>query len=100
MRGVLGSTLILSLNIGILLGFTFGAYFSYYMTPIFAIILAIFSAIALYFFPESPPFLLKQNRMSVRIEKEHDENSQIFFLNNEIYSVGSSEGCTILSEYN
>lgn len=65
-RGVLGSTLILSLNAGILLGFTFGTYFSFYMTPWFVIVLTILFGISFYFFPETPAYLMKdQNRMGV-----------------------------------
>ncbi|XP_031622894.1 facilitated trehalose transporter Tret1-like isoform X2 [Contarinia nasturtii] len=63
-RGLLGSTLVLSCNIGILLAFVFGNYFDFYMTPKFVIASTILCAVLLCFFPESPSFLMKQNRIS------------------------------------
>lgn len=66
-RGALSSTLTFSNNFGILLGFVFGNYFDFHAIPIFSIVLTIISAIALFFFPESPSFLMKQNRVSVRV---------------------------------
>ncbi|XP_055298714.1 facilitated trehalose transporter Tret1-like [Sitodiplosis mosellana] len=63
-RGFLGSTLVLTCNFGILLAFVFGNYFDFYMTPKFVIMLTIVCGILLYFFPETPSFLIKQNRLS------------------------------------
>lgn len=74
-RGILGSTLILSLNMGILLGFTFGKYFnSFCMTPWFVIVSTILFGCAFYFFPETPAFLMKQNRMDVSATKMKFKN--------------------------
>lgn len=64
-RGILGSTLVLSSNIGMLLAFTFGNYFDFYMMPKFVISLTILCMILLYFVPESPTFLVRQNKISV-----------------------------------
>lgn len=64
-RGLLGSTFVLNLNIGILLAFIFGDSFDYFMTPKFAIALTAVCAILLLFFPETPAFLMKQNKVSV-----------------------------------
>ncbi|XP_031619027.1 facilitated trehalose transporter Tret1-like [Contarinia nasturtii] len=62
-RGVLGSTLILAENIGILLAFILGHFCDYYTTPKVVIALMIICSVLLFFFPESPPFLMKQNQV-------------------------------------
>lgn len=64
-RGALGAILTLSSNLGILLGFVAGNFFDYYMMPkVMLSIPALFFACFM-FFPESPYFLVKQNRMEV-----------------------------------
>ncbi|XP_031634206.1 facilitated trehalose transporter Tret1-like [Contarinia nasturtii] len=62
-RGSLGSTLALAWNVGILLAFTFGNYLDFNATPKFVIALMILTAVLLCFFPESPTFLYKQNKI-------------------------------------
>lgn len=64
-RGVLGSSVVLSANIGILIALIFGNYCDFYATPKFAITLSALFMILFSFFPESPVFLIKQNRVSV-----------------------------------
>lgn len=64
-RGVLGSTLVLSCNMGILLSFIFGHFFQFYVTPIIAIAFTVVFVVSLFFFPESPLVLMKQNKLSV-----------------------------------
>lgn len=64
-RGVLGSTFTLTCNFGILLSFIFGSFFDFYTTPKFVILLTIVCGILLFFLPESPLFLVKQNKLSV-----------------------------------
>ncbi|XP_055302945.1 facilitated trehalose transporter Tret1-like [Sitodiplosis mosellana] len=63
-RGTLGSTMMLSGNTGTLLAFVLGNFCDFYTTPIVIIILTIIFAISFFFFPESPIFLFKQNRIS------------------------------------
>ncbi|XP_063975840.1 facilitated trehalose transporter Tret1-like [Diachasmimorpha longicaudata] len=60
-RGVLGSFLMFALNIGILLGFIFGAAMSYQMFAISGLILAILFVSGFAFMPESPIYLLRKN---------------------------------------
>lgn len=64
-RGVLGSTLVLTANMGILLAFVLGNYCDYTMTPKVVIALTVLFVILFSFFPESPSFLMKQNQISV-----------------------------------
>lgn len=67
-RGTLGSTLVLSENVGMLMAYCIGNYFDFYAIPKFAILVTIICAISLYFLPESPLFLLKQNKLLVSTE--------------------------------
>lgn len=62
-RGTLGATLVLSENIGILLAFIVGNYCDFYATPKVGIGLAGLCGALLIFFPETPSFLMKQNRI-------------------------------------
>lgn len=64
-RGFLVSTLVLSENVGMLLAFVIGNSFEYPAIPIFSIVLLTLFAILLYFIPESPLFLLKQDKIKV-----------------------------------
>lgn len=73
LRGMMGSILVISLNVGILLGFVFGHSLSYFTVP--AVMLAgpaLFIACT-YFLPETPYCLLKQNR------NEKAERSLMFY---------------------
>lgn len=64
-RGVLGSTFILSANFGILFAFIIGNYFNFYMFPKVVIAIIIVYTVAFFFIPESPAFLMKQKKISV-----------------------------------
>lgn len=65
-RGTLGSFIVLFCNLGILLGFILGAYCDYNMTPYVFISAIVLFVLLFFFFPESPSFLIKQNRLLVR----------------------------------
>lgn len=67
MRGVLGSTVVLSCNIGMLIAFTLGNFCNFYTTPIFVIGLTIVYALCIAFLPETPSFLMKQNKIEVNL---------------------------------
>lgn len=58
--------MIMSGNIGVLLEFIFGHYLDFYATPKIVIGVTSVFAIALFFFPESPMVLMKQNKIPVR----------------------------------
>ncbi|XP_055302939.1 facilitated trehalose transporter Tret1-like, partial [Sitodiplosis mosellana] len=62
-RGALISSLVLSESFGIVLAFIFGHYFDFYTLPILVISLMSLFAFLLYFFPETPTFLVKQHRI-------------------------------------
>lgn len=62
--------LIMNENIGVVLSFILGAYCDFYVTPIVAIVLIIVFVISFSFFPESPTFLIKRNRISVSVQNE------------------------------
>lgn len=63
-RGVIGSTIVLSCNGGILLAYVFGHFFNFYVTPAVVIGISVAFAGSLFFFPESPSVLMKQNKLS------------------------------------
>lgn len=65
-RGFLTTTHVLLENFGILLAYIIGAFFDFSAIPIFAISLAILSVFLIYYcLPESPLFLVKNNKISV-----------------------------------
>lgn len=64
-RGILGSSVMLSYNIGMLLAFISGAFFTYDVTPKAVCVIYFLYVILLFFVPESPQFLIKQNNISV-----------------------------------
>lgn len=70
MRGVLGSTVVVSCNIGILMAFTVGAYCDFDVTPKIMTVLTILSTASLIFFPETPSVLLKQDKTAVSTTKK------------------------------
>lgn len=74
-RGILGSTVILTAHFGVALAFVFGNYCSYKTPPIFMIVLTFLFVVLFFFFPESPTFLLKQNKI------RHTERSIQFYRN-------------------
>lgn len=67
-RGALGSTAIVSANIGVVIAMALGTYFDYKATPICAILLTVLFGVIFFFFPETPIFLVKHNKISVRCE--------------------------------
>lgn len=64
-RGALGSILILIINFAILLTFIMGTYCDYFTTPKFVIALTVLFFALFISFPESPLFLMKQNKVEV-----------------------------------
>lgn len=50
---------------GIVIAFTLGNFCDFYAIPKFVIALNILFVILIYFFPETPIFLIKQNKISV-----------------------------------
>lgn len=48
------------------IAFLLGTYFNYNAIPAFGIAIALLFAVLFFFFPESPLFLLKQNKIAVR----------------------------------
>lgn len=73
-RGSLGSLLVLSCNIGILIAFIAGNYLTYNISPIIHASLPILFFMAFVFFPESPQYLMKIGKEEV--------NQSIMFENN------------------
>lgn len=62
-RGSLGSFFILSCNFGMLLMYVAGNVFDYFLTPKLMIILPISFVILFSFFPETPIYLLRNNKI-------------------------------------
>ncbi|KAH8330851.1 hypothetical protein KR067_008320 [Drosophila pandora] len=58
-RGALGSSIILSISIGILLGYIFATFIEYKVLPCIALLLPIIYTILIFFLPETPLFLLR-----------------------------------------
>lgn len=66
-RGVLSSTFTFANVFGVLLGCTIGSLFKVYATLLVGIILVIIFGVSIVFLPETPLFLLKQNKIFVSI---------------------------------
>lgn len=66
-RGALGSLVTLAGNVGVLFGFIAGNYLSYEAVPKVHLILPIIFLVFYFFFPESPWYLIKQNKLEVRV---------------------------------
>ena len=64
-RGALVSTVVVSGHIGVVISFVLGAYSEYISYPILAIALTLLFDVIFVFFPETPIFLIKQNRIAV-----------------------------------
>lgn len=64
-RGSIVSSLVLLENFGILIAFILGHFCDFHTTPMIVIVLIAVCTILLYFFPETPTFLVKQNKISV-----------------------------------
>lgn len=69
-RGFLGSSVLFSYNLGMMLEFVLGAYFDYHTAPKIVIGITIICVISLFFFPETPSFLLKQGKIAVSNEEK------------------------------
>lgn len=66
-RGTLCSILVLISSFGVLLGFMAGHYLEYSETPRFALMFPILYIAFYSFMPETPYYLMKTNRIEVRI---------------------------------
>lgn len=67
-RGSLGSLLVLNCNIGILIAFILGNYFTYEIQPIILVFMPILFFTAFSFFPESPQYLMKRGEEEVIVK--------------------------------
>lgn len=65
-RGSLGSLLVLSCNVGILIAFILGNYVTYCIQPIILASLPVLFFVVFAFFPESPQYLMKIGKEEVR----------------------------------
>lgn len=66
-RGTLGSLLVLSCNIGILIAFILGNYLSYHIQAIILALVPVLFCIAFSFFPETPQYLMTMGKEEVKI---------------------------------
>lgn len=80
-RGVLGSTVLLTFNIGMLLAFILGNYCNFFVIPKVGAVLAGLCGILLPFFPESPIFLIRQNKIAVSFYKLMKKKIHFFYIN-------------------
>lgn len=62
-RGALTSMVMLSVNLGILVGYILSTYLAYHIVPFLAIILPIAYFVANLFLPETAPYLLRRSRL-------------------------------------
>ncbi|KAL6268737.1 hypothetical protein P5V15_001864 [Pogonomyrmex californicus] len=62
-RGMLASILVFSVNFGILLSYILGGILSFHAFPISGVIISVLFFITFTFMPESPVYLVRQNRM-------------------------------------
>lgn len=72
-RGSLGSLLVLSCNIGILIAFICGNYLNYTLQPVVLASLPILFFVTFSFFPESPQYLMKVGK-----EKEAEQSLRFY----------------------
>lgn len=63
-RGILGSILVLAVNIGILYGYTAGILIDYTALAYWGLVFPIAFLIGFYFLPETPVYLVRQNRLN------------------------------------
>lgn len=63
-RGTLSAMIILSVNIGVLIGFILSSHLDYHLIPFLAICLPIIYLIGTYLFPETPQHLLRKKKYS------------------------------------
>lgn len=53
-----------NLSFGMLLGFVIATYFNYYVIPIIALVFPVVYLVAVTYFPETPHFLLRKNKVN------------------------------------
>lgn len=63
-RGAFLSTIYTTENVGFLIAYTF-SYFDYYAMPLFAVVLTAMYTILIVLLPETPIFLMRQNKIDV-----------------------------------
>lgn len=63
-RGTLCASTVLAGHIGVPVAMALG-YLNWSVTPIFSIALTVLAGILIFWLPETPPFLVKQNKMVV-----------------------------------
>lgn len=66
-RGLLSSFVGIGFSLGLLLAYSLGNYCDYNTTPIYVIFTSIIFAVLFLMFPETPVFLVRQNKMKVFI---------------------------------
>lgn len=64
-RGAFLSSVYTSENVGFLVAYTIGNYFGYYAMPLFAIVLIVIYMVLIALLPETPIFLMRQNKIEV-----------------------------------
>lgn len=64
-RGALVSTIVVSGHVGVVISFILGAYSEYISYPILAIAFTLLFDVLFFWFPETPVFLVKHNRIAV-----------------------------------
>lgn len=76
-RGTLGTSLMVSGHLGVVIAFALGAYSTYLSIPICIIPILVLFIVVMYFFPETPLYLVKQNKLHVSSDHIIDENKNI-----------------------
>ncbi|XP_037039592.1 facilitated trehalose transporter Tret1-like [Bradysia coprophila] len=102
-RGTLGSLVILTTNLGLLLSFILGEFCDYNTTPKVTIVLIIIYAILFSIFPESPSALMKQNKIteaekSIRFYQRIPESDKDESLQFEMNKLRTTIGCDKIEE--
>ncbi|XP_058816625.1 uncharacterized protein LOC131679891 [Topomyia yanbarensis] len=92
LRGMLGSVLIITLNLGILVGFVLGNYLTYFTVPAVMLSAPVIFLVATYFLPETPYCLLKKN------QSNKAERSLMFYRGIEGHLQKSVEFCNELEQ--
>lgn len=69
MRGILGFTVMLSQNIGVLIMYLMGAYLNYYLVLWILTPIPVLSALMMMMAPESPVYLVKIRKHEVSLKK-------------------------------
>lgn len=79
-RGLLSSALVFFCNVGVLCAFVIGHFFSYKVASTIYTIFPILFCISVYFLPETPVFLMRDNKIS------EAESSLAFYRNKEKFT--------------